>query len=854
MKALVSFGWLLVGEWRARFVQISVAILAIALGVALGFAIHLVNTAAFNELSAASKSLLGQSDLQVHSKERYFDERLYPKLVQYDGVELVNPVLEFIVSLPDNYRDEKNYQLKILGIDMFRAADISPDLLGVPAKDQRLDGLSDDAIFLSSAAMEWLGARQGDMLQLNVGTQPVKLRVAGGVTRARAGQRIAVMDIGAAQWRFNYLGLLSRIELKLSPGVHSKAFKERLEKELGEQFFVTEIAEQETRVANMSRAYRVNLNMLALVALFTGAFLVFSTQALSVIRRRGQFALLRVLGFTQHQLLQQIIAEGIVMGITGSLIGLILGYGLAELVIQLFGGDLGSSFFPGIQPSLHFNPVAGLFYFAVGLSVTVLGSMLPAKSMLRIKPADALKYGNEDRVLERLSNPWPAVICLLIAMLLVQLPPVDELPVFGYLAIALLLIGGIGLMPRFVAWFFAFILRAINWVYSYDRLNATTIMMALTRLANVPGQASFALCSILASFSLMVAMAIMVLSFRVSVSEWLELVLPADLYVRAAESGKAGGLQLDEQKALTELSVFSRVDFLRYQQLLLDPERPEITLIARPIDTFDPQNTLPLIGKTMVSDQLSERDRPIWVSEAMVDLYGYSVGKRIMIPLGNALHPFIVAGVWRDYGRQFGAAQIRLTDYQQLSDDRSVNTAALWVRPNTAEDDVYTALQQLPFSDALEINQSQAIRKTSLNIFDRSFAVTYLLEIIAVVIGLLGVAASYSGQILARAKEFGMLRYIGVTRGQIMALMATESFLLTVLGVLLGFVLGWSISLILIFIINPQSFHWTMQLHMPWGWLLLMASIMLAAASITVLISGRHAVSCSTIRAVGEGG
>lgn len=163
-----------------------------------------------------------------------------------------------------------------------------------------------------------------------------------------------------------------------------------------------------------------------------------------------------------------------------------------------------------------------------------------------------------------------------------------------------------------------------------------------------------------------------------------------------------------------------------------------------------------------------------------------------------------------------------------------------------------TALKNLSFGDALDITQSSDIRALSLEIFDRSFAVTYLLEAVAVVIGLLGVAASFSAQTLARAKEFGMLRHIGMMRRQIFKILAVEGGLLTVLGVVLGFVIGCSISLILVFIVNPQSFHWTMQLHLPWGWLAMVALVMVASAALTALIAGRHAVSGNVIRAVRE--
>lgn len=850
MKSVSLSRWLLLGEWRAHILQVIVAITAIAIGIALGYSIHLINTAAFNEFSAASKNLSGQSDLQVHGRSALFDESLYPMLAKYEGVALANPVLELDVVMPNKLQNRNDHKLKIVGLDMFRATQISPDLLGVPVEGKRLDGLADDAIFLSPAAMEWLQVEQGDVLSLNAGLQTITLRVAGGLVRARSGQRIAVMDIGAAQWRFQQLGLLSRIELKLKHGVNHAAFKAELTKQLGDQYLVVEATDQETRIANMSRAYRVNLNMLALVALFTGAFLVFSTQALSVIRRRQQFAMLRVLGFTRRQLLRQIVLEGALLGMIGSLLGLGLGYAIAAMAIQFLGGDLGSNFFPGIKPSIDFNPLAALTFFLIGLGVTVLGSMAPAFEAVRAKPALALRSGSEDAALSKLSTPWFAMFCLMLAMLFTQLPPVFELPIFGYLAIALLLIGGIALMPRFAARIFTSLQNV------WGAQAGAMVTLVLARLANAPNQAAIALGGILASFSLMVAMAIMVTSFRVSVDGWLTHVLPADLYVRTVSVGDQGGFQLSEQKAMAGLSGFERVDFFRTQQLRLDPGRPEIMLIARPIDSIDPRNTLPMVDDAMTPTVLPEGVTPIWVSEAMVDLYGYRPGEKVSLPIGKAadtvFNEFVVAGVWRDYGRQFGAVQMQLADYQRLTGDTSVNNLAVWLGSGATLDAAMANLRQLPFGDALEISKSRDMRALSLEIFDRSFAVTYLLEIVAVVIGLLGVGASFSAQTLARAKEFGMLRHIGVMRRQVLVMLAAEGGLLTAMGIVLGFVLGWAISLILVFIVNPQSFHWTMQLHLPWGWLTMVAVIMLVSAAMTALIAGRRAVSGNVIRAVRE--
>ena len=477
----------------------------------------------------------------------------------------------------------------------------------------------------------------------------------------------------------------------------------------------------------------------------------------------------------------------------------------------------------------------------------MLGSAAPAWEAASARPAPALKSGGEEAALTKLATPWPALTCLALGGLLTQLPPIFDLPIFGYLAVALLLIGGIALMPRFSA----FIFSAIFFVVTRRTSNAISTL-ALTRLANTPNQAAVALGGVLASFSLVVAMAIMVTSFRISLTDWLQHILPADLYVRTAASGDTRGLTPDEIKVLSATSGISRADFFRSSQLMLDPTRPSIALIARPINMTDPGNTLPITGEVIAPALLPKDAIPIWVSEAIVDLYGYTLGKRVTLPIGVSATNFVVAGVWRDYGRQFGAIQMQLTDYQTLSGDQKVNDAALWLQTDVAPAQVIASLKRLPFGSALEFSKPDQIRALSLNIFDRSFMVTYLLEAVAIVIGLLGVAASFSAQTLARTKEFGILRHIGVTRRQILGMLAVEGGLLTGLGIVLGFVLGWCISLILVFIVNPQSFHWTMQLSLPWKGLIAVSLVLLVSAALTALVSGRHAVLGNAIRAVRE--
>ncbi|MGI4857100.1 MAG: FtsX-like permease family protein [Janthinobacterium lividum] len=856
--------WLLRAEWRSHPGRVGVAIATIALGVALGYAVQLINGAAFDEFSAAARSLSGLADLEVRGTQATFDERVYPQLATLAGVALASPVLELDATVPAH-----DAPLKLLGLDVFRAASLSPELVGVPAAARPFDTLADDTVFLSTAAQQWLGAAPGQAIRLRSGTSDLSFRLAGGLVHARAGQRLGVMDIAAAQWRFGLVGRLSRVDLKLARGIDRDAFRQALQTRLGSAFVVSEPRDIDSRTDRLSRAYRINMNVLALVALFTGAFLVFSTQAASVVRRRPQFALLRVLGWTRGQLLRQVLREGALLGVVGAALGLAVGYALAATALRLFGSDLGGGYFPGVRPQIHFAALPGAIFFALGVGVAVAGSAAPAAEAARARAAAALKAGSEENALAPLAAPWPALGCFVVAAVLTQLPPLFDVPVLGYLAVALLLIGGIALMPRITALVFSALLR-----WRADKRDATVMTLALARLANAPGQAAIAMGGVLSSFALIVAMAVMVASFRESVDGWLTHLLSADLYVRMTPNGDTAGASLGDQQRIAATPGVRHVDFTRTARLTLDPARPAVALLARDIDARDPGASLQLTGPALTPGAWQPGVIPVWVSEAMVDLYRYRVGQTLDLPIeaqvvqpsaassdapsdasapGHVSGPrFIVAGIWRDYVRQTGAIALRLADYRRLTRDDTATDAAITLAPGAAPGPVIAALRRLPFGPSLSFAQPGEIRAKTLTIFDRSFAVTYLLEAVAIIIGLFGVAATFSAQTLARAREFGMLRHVGLTRRQVLGILAAEGGMLTALGIGLGAMLGFAISLILIDVVNPQSFHWTMSLHMPWAVLGVVAATMLLASCVTAVVAGRKALSVDAVRAVKE--
>lgn len=838
MSAATASGWPLLinaavlGPLRQSPGRTALSVAAIALGVALGLAIHLINRTAADEMALAARSLFGAADLTVQGPSTGFGEELYPAIARLPGIRVASPVVEVEARLAG-----RQDSLTLQGIDVFRASRLRSEP-GLETPGGGLGLPDEEAVFLSPAAARHLGLGQGDPLEVQVGLETVTLKIAGLLPASVYRNRVGVMDIAAAQWRLARLGSLNRIDLRLEPGADQEKGRSGIQALLPPQARVSTPESETAQALRLSRAYRTNLTALALVALFTGAFLVFATQALAVVRRRRQLALLRALGVSPRQQFALVLGEGALVGIAGAALGVALGHGAAALGLQAFGGDLGAGYFSGIAPQLAAQPAQWLLFFVLGVGVAVMGTLVPALESARAAPAQALKAGDEERPLARVRRWWIGLALFAVAGLALWSPPLDGLPLPGYFAIACLLLGAVLLMPALV--------HAL-----FRRLppgGAAWYQVASGHLKGSAGQATVSIAAVLVSFSLMVAMAIMVTSFRGSLEAWLEKILPADLYLRAGQSGESAFLDAAAQRVIAATPGIARAEFGRSRDLLLADDRPALTLLARPIRDEDAQRVLWLEAK---AGTLAGGLPSVWVSEAAADLYGIAPGERLELPLGDKPVAFSVRGIWRDYSRQSGALLLDRELYRQLTGDDRANTASLWLAPGTAPQAAAQALRQrLP--SGIEIRLPAQLRAASLRIFDRTFAVTYLLEAVAVLIGLFGISASMSAQVLARRGEFGMLRHIGMTRRQIAAALGFEGAAMGTCGVAAGLAVGWVVSLVLIFVVNRQSFHWSMDLHLPWGLLAMLAAALIAAAGVTAAWSGRQAMGPDVVRAVKE--
>jgi putative ABC transport system permease protein len=826
---------LLAAQAREQPVRLFIIVLAIALGVALGTAVYLVNATALDEFGLATKRLVGEADLIVRGPRDGFSESLFVRLARDPDVAAASPVLEIEAAVPGE-RDP----LKILGMDPFRAAELQPAVFG-GATGEIVDLFDARAILLSAAAARELDLRRGALLHVLVGGSAATLRVAGILPDAAYPQALGLMDIASAQWTFESLGRLNRIDLRLRPGTSVGEYRVRLQRLLPPGTLAVTPALELDRAVTVTRAYRTNLNMLALVALLTGAFLVYSTQSLSVLRRRRSLALLRALGVTRGGLERALVGEGAVLGALGSSLGVLLGVVFAAAALRVLSGDSGHGQMPAMQASVHAPALPMAFFFCMGTLVAGAGAWMPARMAARQPPARALKGGDGDYATIARTGWQLGVALLLIGGLLARLPAVRGLPVFGYGAIAALLFGAVLLVP----------VLTVRILKAAPRTNRVVWDASIAQLRENVGLSTLSLASIIVSFSLMVAMAIMVYSFRISFEHWLGKLVPADLNLRVPLGSDTAYWPADLQARLAAVPGVGRIEFRRMQQLMLAAGRPPVTLIVRGSSARETAEELPL--QQRATPAAGEPREPAWISESLQDLYGLPLGAALDLPLGGGVRHFRVAGVWRDYAREFGSIVISRPAYAAATGDASATEASVWLDGRASPADVAGALRAcFAPGDAPLIMTSTAIRERSLQIFDRAFAITYALEVIAVIIGLTGISFAAGSTALARRAEFGMLRHIGMLRRQVLGVLASEGFLMSLFGVLYGLTLGGLLSLVLVYVVNRQSFNWSIDLAVPAWQLALLSATLIAAGALTALWSGRIATSQGAVQAVRE--
>ncbi|MEP6716861.1 MAG: FtsX-like permease family protein [Terriglobia bacterium] len=782
-------------------------VLSIALGVAVVIAIELAGDAATGSFQSSMTTLVGTVDYEITANGGV-DETLMGKLAALPLNARFAPAIEQPVMVPGQG------SVTLFGIDVIAAPERNSDGAFEPAKLEESAVVSSD----SAARFHW---KKGDRITLRgprVSLVFAVRTIVGGQNTGWVG-----VDIAAAQQLLDLYGKTDRIEVFLAPGEQPEQAEKLIRAAVPETYEVATPGARSEENRRMLRAFRWNLRILSYISLVVGAFLIYNTIAVSVVRRRTEVGILRALGTSSRAVLLIFLGEAAVLGVVGSVLGLGIGRLLAAGIVRLISDTVNSLFTtsaPGAV-ALSAGSIAGAVL--TGTLVALFSALIPARDAARVAPAEAMRREAQEhraRLHVRRDLMW-AVAMSVAAVILCQFGPIAGRPVLGYVAALFAVSATAMISPVFVT----VVIRCLR--APIRRLGGAAGLIASRSLTASLARTSVVVTALATAIAMMVSVGVMVGSFRETVQVWLESQLSADIYLRAAGSATAGIFPpIDKRVPELIAGTPGVADVDAFHAFPFRYEGSQATFGAGNLDVVRRRGALKFLA-----GGLAEAGNAI-VSEPFANKHHVTVGQTLRIPLGDRTVPFLVQGIYYDYASDRGYV---ITDRQTLLrylPDQPVTNIAVYVKPGFDAEKTRRELEFKLRDFPVTIAPNEVLRRGAVEIFDRTFAVTYALEAVAIVVAMLGAANSLLALVLDRRREIGLIRYLGATGDQVRRMILTEAGLLGLLAGLLGLGLGMALSLVLIYVVNKQSFGWTIQFHPP---VVLLGGALVLVWAVTVL-------------------
>jgi len=816
------------------------AVLGVALGVAVVVSIHLANDSARRAFSLSTEAVTGRATHQVIGGPGGLPDVAFRDLVLADGLAQampMAPVVEGYGTLPKRPSEGTGKGggrvIHILGLDPFSEAPFRPYLKA--GGGDRQAGISlgplltrPGAGVLSAATARELGLKAGDSFQMRVGGVKRKVELAGVLEPAdestrRAVADLLVMDIAAAQELLGRAGKLDRIDLIVPEGPQGPKLLARAAAVLPRGAQILRAAARTQTTEEMTRAFRLNLTALSLLALICGVFLIYNTMTFSVVQRRTLIGTLRALGVTREQIFALVLGEALAVGILGTALGLgagvLLGRGLVRLVTQTIN-DL---YFVVTVRELALPPLTLLAGAALGLGATLLAAAAPAWEATQAPPRAVLvRSALEDRLRKAMPRAALAGCGLLLGGLALLFPKnliVSFLGLFG------MILGCALLAPVATVLLMRVLRRPMGALFGVlGRMAAGGVVAALSRTA-------VAIAALVIAVSVTVGIGVMIDSFRRTVSEWLEHTLQDDIYATVPSRG--GGFvsaDLDPEivRRAAALPGVTSVETLRRFEAST-PDGP-VRLIVLGTDRQGLARHELQQGKADDVWPAVLDGGAVAVSEPFSRRHGIDAGAVLRLPTDSGPQPFRVAGVYSDYASDQGLVLMSRRTYDRFWHDPLLSGFSVNLAPGADADRTIERLRGVAGETALYIQSNRALKKISLDIFDRTFRITAVLRLLAGLVAFIGVLSSLMALQLERARELGVLRANGLTPGQVWQLVTTQTGLLGLAAGLLSIPVGLALAAIMIFVINRRSFGWTIHMQVHPAVLLEALGLALAAA------------------------
>jgi len=802
---------------RRRPLRFVTTVVGVAAGIAAVVATIAASQAAVASLREGVAEVAGRARAEVTAPAGV-PEALLGTLRPLTADAVIVPVVEEIAFVP-----ALGDAVRVLGVDLLVDAQVRTLQLstaGAPAAQAIARVLTGRGVLVPATLAARLKVRVGDPLAISVRARRETLTVASLFTPPRfasAWDRVLIVDVALAQELFGRVGRLDRIELVPRRGVSEERLTEAARRLLPEAVRVEAPARRGEETSRMVRALEFNLAALSGVSLFVGAVLVATTLATSVVQRRTVLAIARSLGASRAQLALAVLVEAAAIGTLGGALGVAGGVLGARAALASVRSTV-AAVVRGVPAVAIELPVwLAAFGVLVGVAVSLLAAVLPLIEAVETPPVQGL-VSERPAFLRRPSRRRAALLVLAllaVAGALARAPAWNDLPVAALLG-SLAILGALLVAASPV-------LDALARHGSGPLLRTsagTPVRLAVAALAAGRRRASWAAGAVGVAVALAVAIGTMVHSFRATVVEWANQGMRADVWVRplAAATGVQVG-RLDPEVAHIALRLFGThvVDPFHTAQAFLDG-RP-VTLGA---------GVFPIVARRGAVTFRDGRDsRAVFaaalerhaavVNEPLANRFGVKEGDtiRLRVPGGELVRK--IEGVFHDYSHQQGMAVIDRADFLRLYPDDGPQEIGLFLPPGAdpaaARETLLAALGGRFLVDAL---LNRELRAEVVAIFDRTFAITRALQAVAAAVAALAVLTVLFALLGERRRDLALLRAVGGSRAQVAVVVAVQATLLGLAGAAGGLVTGLAIGLVLVKVVNLQSFGWTLRFLPPW--------------------------------------
>ena len=787
------------------------SVVGVALGVAVVVALDLAIGSARASMRDSAQAVAGTATHQIVGAVGPLDESLYARLRIEAGVRRASPLVEGFVhatELPDR-------PLRLLGVDPISEADFREFVTTARSESGAVSLVpAVPAVVIPRSVAQAARVEVGDTLHVRGSGQILALEVVGVFhpddRLTREGSRdLLLTDLSVAQVLLDRRGRLDRIDLGIPDGDEGDRVLSRLATVLPVDVLLRPAGARADDLLGMTRAFELNLTALSLLALVFGVFLIYNAMTFSVVRRRERIGILRATGVTRREVLGDLLLEAAAIGLVGSAIGILAGIGLGRGLVVLVAQTVNDLYTFVQVDGLRVDGGLLAKGAILGMAATQIATLAPAMEAAGTGATQAMSRS----VLERRTRDRVrqlAVLGLLAggaAGIAFRLGPATLPVAFAGLA---LVMGAIALVTP---WASTVLVRAL--APAAGAVAGLSGRIAVRGVVRSMSRTGPALAALVVAVSVTVGLGAMIASFRLTVEQWLDHTLQADVYVSAASLGATQLSEPLDEELVRSVGQIRGLDALStYRGLDILHEDGPLRLVALDLATEGEGAFRFLDGDSDEVLEAFRRGGAAMVSEPFAERTGVGRGSEVVLPTPAGDQSFPVAGVFFDYGSDRGIVMLSRATFDRHWQDARVTSLGLFARDGVPASALVDRVRALDGAEAVSVRSNRTLREVSLSVFDRTFTVTGVLRSLAFIVAFIGILGALMAIELERSREFGLLRASGLTPRGLWRLVLGETGLMGLMAGLLAVPAGALLAAVMVFVINKRAFGWTLELSL----------------------------------------